>query len=47
MLSENGLEILHVYKDWDGTTISNDSYQMIYVCKKVSYSKDLNHLSNF
>lgn len=35
LLSENGFEILHVYKDWNETPISNDSYEMIYVCRKI------------
>ncbi|TQR19992.1 class I SAM-dependent DNA methyltransferase [Psychrobacillus vulpis] len=35
ILSDNGFEILHVYKDWNGTPISNDAYEMIYVCRKM------------
>ncbi|TQR12825.1 class I SAM-dependent methyltransferase [Psychrobacillus soli] len=35
LLSENGFETLHMYKDWNGTPISNDSYEMIYVCRKI------------
>ena len=34
LLAENGLTILHVYSDWNGKPISNDSSEMIYVCKK-------------
>lgn len=33
-LFQNGFDILHVYKDWNGTPISNDSYEIIYVCGK-------------
>ncbi|WP_347568879.1 hypothetical protein [Evansella sp. AB-P1] len=36
MLSVNGFEIINVYKDWDETPITEDSYEMIYVCKKNS-----------
>ncbi|MCH1626429.1 class I SAM-dependent methyltransferase [Ferdinandcohnia quinoae] len=35
IMAANGFEILEVYQDWKETPISNDSYQMIYVCKKV------------
>ncbi|WP_144512168.1 class I SAM-dependent methyltransferase [Bacillus sp. FJAT-22090] len=35
LLAENRFEIVHLYKDWNGTPISNDSYEMIYVCQKV------------
>lgn len=35
ILFSNGFEILNVYKDWNETPITNDSYQMIYVCKKI------------
>jgi len=31
----NGFEIVSVYKDWNETPISEDSYQMVYVCKKI------------
>ncbi|WP_225986050.1 class I SAM-dependent methyltransferase [Psychrobacillus glaciei] len=34
LLLENGFDILHVNTDWKGTPISNDSYEMIYVCRK-------------
>ncbi|MFA9558273.1 class I SAM-dependent methyltransferase [Evansella sp. AB-rgal1] len=34
MLFSNGFEIEHIYKDWAGNPITNDSYEMIYVCKK-------------
>ena len=33
-LSENGFDILHIYKAWNGTPISKDSQEMIYVYKK-------------
>lgn len=35
LLTENNFKILHVYKDWNETSISNDSYEMIYVCRKI------------
>ncbi|WP_017471186.1 class I SAM-dependent methyltransferase [Amphibacillus jilinensis] len=34
-LYTNGFKILNVYKDWDETPITNDSYSMIYVCEKI------------
>ncbi|WP_277586609.1 class I SAM-dependent methyltransferase [Psychrobacillus antarcticus] len=34
LLTENGLDILHVYKDWKGSPLSRDSDEMIYVCRK-------------
>ncbi|SDM89613.1 Methyltransferase domain-containing protein [Psychrobacillus sp. OK028] len=34
LLSENGLDILHVYEDWKKTPLSKNSYEMIYVCRK-------------
>ncbi|WP_010676658.1 class I SAM-dependent DNA methyltransferase [Bacillus timonensis] len=36
LLKENGFEILAVYKDWNESPLTQDSYQMIYVCRKVS-----------
>lgn len=30
-----GFEILHLYSDWNETPITNDSYEMIYVCRKI------------
>ncbi|SEL40842.1 class I SAM-dependent methyltransferase [Paenibacillus sp. OK003] len=36
ILGANGFEILHFYKDWQGTPLTDESYEMIYVCKKVS-----------
>ena len=33
-LSENGFDILHIYKAWNGTPISKDNQEMIYVYKK-------------
>ena len=35
ILSANGFEIVHLYKDWKKTSITNDSNEMIYVCKKI------------
>ncbi|WP_391203465.1 class I SAM-dependent DNA methyltransferase [Psychrobacillus sp. L4] len=40
LLYENGFDILQVNKDWKGTPISNESYEMIYVCKKRIYEKE-------
>jgi hypothetical protein len=40
ILFANGFEILNVYKDWNESPISNDSYQMIYVCKKIKGSNE-------
>lgn len=40
LLFQNGLEIIHVYEDWNGSPLSKDSNEMIYVCRKsaeVSY----------
>ncbi|MEI4771459.1 class I SAM-dependent methyltransferase [Psychrobacillus sp. FJAT-51614] len=34
LLSSNGFEILHVYNDWNETPLTDDSDQMIYVCRK-------------
>ncbi|WP_090991004.1 class I SAM-dependent methyltransferase [Bacillus sp. OV322] len=31
----NGLKIVNIFKDWKETPISNDSYELIYVCEKV------------
>jgi SAM-dependent methyltransferase len=35
ILYENGFEIVSVYKDWNETPISDDSCEMVYVCKKI------------
>ncbi|MGE8205561.1 class I SAM-dependent DNA methyltransferase [Heyndrickxia sp. NPDC080065] len=35
LMFENGFEILNVYKDWNEGPITNESYAMIYVCKKI------------
>lgn len=35
LLFHNGFEIEHIYKDWNQTPISNDSDEMVYVCKKI------------
>ncbi|WP_433747584.1 class I SAM-dependent methyltransferase [Falsibacillus pallidus] len=34
LLDSSGFEILAIYQDWNETGISNNSYSMIYVCKK-------------
>lgn len=34
LLSGNGLDILHVYEDWNRSPLSKDSDEMIYVCRK-------------
>lgn len=35
ILTDNGFEIINIYKDWNETPITEDSYQMVYVCRKV------------
>lgn len=35
ILSANGFEIVDLYQDWNETPITDDSTQMVYVCKKV------------
>ena len=35
LLQANGFEIVHLYKDWNETSITSDSYEMIYVCRKI------------
>lgn len=35
LLARHGFEIVHVYQDWKETPITNDSYEMVYVCRKV------------
>ncbi|MBM7541821.1 class I SAM-dependent methyltransferase [Amphibacillus cookii] len=35
ILTDNCFEIINVYKDWKETPITEDSYQMVYVCRKV------------
>lgn len=34
ILSSNGLEIVHIFEDWNETPVTNDSYGMVYVCRK-------------
>ncbi|PAE27152.1 SAM-dependent methyltransferase [Paenibacillus sp. 7884-2] len=34
LLAENGFEILHVYGDWKEGPLTNESMEMIYVCRK-------------
>ncbi|MCS0542524.1 hypothetical protein NXY55_21350, partial [Aeromonas veronii] len=36
LLKQNGFEILGVYKDWAESMLTQDSHQLIYVCRKVS-----------
>jgi len=34
VLSNNGFEIIDIYKDWNKNAITNESYEMVYVCRK-------------
>ncbi|MED3552568.1 class I SAM-dependent methyltransferase [Cytobacillus praedii] len=34
-LNLNGFEIVNVYQDWNETPVTNDSYEMIYICRKI------------
>ncbi|MGV3466061.1 MAG: class I SAM-dependent methyltransferase [Heyndrickxia sp.] len=34
VIRENGFEIVDIYKNWNEEPITNDSYQMVYVCRK-------------
>jgi len=34
LLTENGFEIIDVYKNWKEEPITSDSYEMVYVCRK-------------
>ncbi|MFJ7859140.1 class I SAM-dependent DNA methyltransferase [Peribacillus sp. NPDC097206] len=34
ILVSNGLEIVHIFEDWNETPVTNDSYGMVYVCRK-------------
>lgn len=36
ILYENGFEIISIYKDWKETPLSDDSYEMIYVTRKIN-----------
>ena len=36
ILLYNGFEIVDVFQDWKETVATNDSYELIYVCKKIS-----------
>lgn len=36
MLCNNGFEIVDVFQDWQETAATNESYELIYVCKKIS-----------
>lgn len=35
VLFSSGFEIVNVYSDWNETPVTNDSYEMIYVCQKI------------
>ncbi|WP_322788382.1 class I SAM-dependent methyltransferase [Rummeliibacillus pycnus] len=35
LLSQNGFEIVRVFKDWNGSPIDENSNEIIYVCKKL------------
>ncbi|MGE7602471.1 class I SAM-dependent DNA methyltransferase [Peribacillus sp. NPDC097675] len=35
ILSVHGLEIVHLFEDWNETPVTNESYGMVYVCKKI------------
>ena len=35
LMFANGFEVIHAYKDWNESPITNDSYEMIYVCQKI------------
>ncbi|MFS0780688.1 class I SAM-dependent methyltransferase [Bacillus sp. 1P06AnD] len=34
LLKNHGFEIVHVYNGWNESALSNDCYQMVYVCRK-------------
>lgn len=36
MLANHGFEVIQIYEDWQENLITNDSYSMNFVCKKVS-----------
>jgi ubiquinone/menaquinone biosynthesis C-methylase UbiE len=36
ILTVHGFEIINVYADWNETPLTEDSYQMIYVCRKIT-----------
>ncbi|MBD3109304.1 methyltransferase domain-containing protein [Bacillus sp. AGMB 02131] len=35
LLQSHGFDIVEVFRDWNETPLTNDSYEMIYVCKKM------------
>lgn len=39
LLHAHGFEIINVFQDWKETPITNDSYTMIYVCKKFAHGR--------
>ncbi|TFE01525.1 class I SAM-dependent methyltransferase [Jeotgalibacillus salarius] len=36
LLDSHGLEIVHIYQDWKETPLTNESDEMVYVCRKIS-----------
>lgn len=38
LLANHGFEVIQIYQDWQENLITNNSYGMTYVCKKVSES---------
>jgi SAM-dependent methyltransferase len=36
LLRSNGFDILHLYKNWNEEPLTDDSYEMIYVCRKIA-----------
>ncbi|WP_240620210.1 class I SAM-dependent methyltransferase [Peribacillus acanthi] len=36
LLTQNGFKIEHAYGSWDKSPLSDDSHEMIYVCRKIS-----------
>ncbi|MCA1321683.1 class I SAM-dependent methyltransferase [Bacillus tianshenii] len=35
LLIKHGFKLVHVFQDWQETPLSEDAYQMVYVCEKV------------
>lgn len=35
ILHAHGFEVLHLYSDWKESPITNESYEMVYVCRKI------------
>jgi len=40
ILLANGLKIVNMYRDWNENELTNDSSEMIYICKKISKEKN-------